>query len=65
MLRVLIQCFIFVGYFIFGFLGSWKLNLVLYTLSPPIFLFAIYMNKLNVKGNFLVRQTWESAGGIH
>ena len=64
LLRVLIQCFIFVGYFIFGFLGSWKLNLVLYTLSPLIFLFAIYMNKLNVKGNFLVRQTWESAGGI-
>ena len=30
----------------------------------PIFLFGVILNKINVKGNVLVTQTWEAAGGI-
>ena len=50
--------------FIFGFFGSWKLALVLLCITPIIIVVGIYLNYLNVKGNTLMRQTWEAAGGI-
>ena len=50
--------------FIFGFFGSWKLSLVLLCMTPIIIVLGIYLNYLNVKGNTLMRQTWEAAGGI-
>ena len=49
---------------IFGFFGSWKLALVLLCITPIIIVVGIYLNYLNVKGNTLMRQTWETAGGI-
>ena len=50
--------------FIFAFFGSWKLTLVILCLFPLFFLFGVILNKINVKGNVLVTQTWEAAGGI-
>ena len=49
---------------IFGFFGSWKLALVLLCITPIIIIVGIYLNHLNVKGNTLMRQMWEAAGGI-
>ena len=62
--RILIDTFIGIGSFIFAFFGSWKLTLVVLCLTPLVVLFGIIMNKQNVKGNTLVRGTWEIAGGI-
>ena len=53
-----------VACFVFGFFGSWKLSLVLLCMTPIIIVIGIYLNYLNVKGNTLMRQTWEAAGGI-
>ena len=53
-----------IGCLIFGFFGSWKLALVLLCITPIIIVVGIYLNYLNVKGNTLMRQTWEAAGGI-
>ena len=49
---------------IFVFFGSWKLALVLLCITPIIIVIGFYLNYLNVKGNTLMRQTWEAAGGI-
>ena len=49
---------------VYAFLGSWKLCLILLCLFPIFILLSIILNKINVKGNSLVRQTWEGAGGI-
>ena len=49
---------------IFSFFGSWKLTLVVLCFLPVVIIMIIIYNKINVKGNFLVRQTWEVAGGI-
>ena len=62
--RVLVDTFIGTASLIFAFLGSWKLSLVLLCFSPISVIIGIFLNKLNVKGNTLVRQTWELAGGI-
>ena len=51
-------------YLIFAFFGSWKLTLVILCFIPLILLLAMIYNKINIKGNSLVRQTWEVAGGI-
>ena len=50
--------------FIFAFFGSWKLSLVTLCFFPIVLILAIIYNKINIKGNSLVRQTWETAGGI-
>ena len=50
--------------FIFSFFGSWKLTLVLLSLYPLVLIIVIYMIKENVRGNSLVRETRENAGGI-
>ena len=62
--RVLVDIFIGTASLIFSFFGSWKLTLVLLCFSPLSIIIGIFLNKLNVKGNTLVRQTWEIAGGI-
>ena len=49
---------------IFGFFGSWKLALVLLCITPLIVIIGIFWNILNIKGNTLMRQAWEMAGGI-
>ena len=61
---VLIHIFSCIASFIFSFFGSWKLSLVVLTFTPVTLFVCILFNKLNVKGNTLVRQTWELAGGI-
>ena len=62
--RILIVSLIAIGNLIFAFFGSRKLSLVLLCFSPFVFLVSYIMNKLNLKGNTLMRQTWEIAGGI-
>ena len=59
-----VSLFTAIASLIFGFFGSWKLALVLLCITPIIIVVGIYLNYLNVKGNTLMRQTWESAGGI-
>ena len=60
----LIDIFIGTLSFIFAFFGSWKLSLVILCFLPVVLIFAAIFHKLNIKGNSLVRQTWEIAGGI-
>ena len=62
--KVVISCFNAGGSFIFAFFGSWKLTLVIFSLFPLSLLITIIMNIINIKGNTLVKQTWEEAGGI-
>ena len=62
--KIIITCFTGAGSFIFAFFGSWKVSLVILSFAPLNLLITIIMNKMNVKGNNLVRQTWEVAGGI-
>ena len=62
--RILVDIFIATASLIFAFFGSWKLTLVLLCFSPISIIIGIILNKLNVRGNTLVRQTWELAGGI-
>ena len=62
--RVLVDIFIGIASLIFAFFGSWKLSLVLLCFTPLSIIVGIFLNNLNVKGNTLVRQTWEMAGGI-
>ena len=62
--KIIITCFTGAGSFIFAFFGSWKVSLVILSFAPLNLLITIIMNKINVKGNNLVRQTWEVAGGI-
>jgi len=63
-MRVVIDIFIGLASFIFAFLGSWKLTLVIFCFTPLCILIGIILNRINVRGNTLVRQTWELAGGI-
>ena len=63
-MRVLIDIFIGIASFIFAFFGTWKLSLVILCFTPLSVLIGIILNRLNVRGNTLVRQTWELAGGI-
>ena len=62
--RVLVDIFIGTASLIFAFFGSWKLALVLLCFLPIYIINGIFLNRFNVKGNTLVRQTWELAGGI-
>ena len=63
-IRILIDIFIGLSSFVFAFFGSWKLSLVILCFTPLSVLIGIILNRLNVRGNTLVRQTWELAGGI-
>ena len=62
--NILMDFFIGIASFIFAFFGSWKLSLVLLCFSPLSLIVSLIFNKINVEGNYLVLQTWESAGGI-
>ena len=64
LVRVVVDSFVTVASLIFAFFGSWKLTLVLLCFFPLAITIGIFLNKLNVRGNTLVRQTWELAGGI-
>ena len=61
---ILIEILVAIAEFIFSFLGSWKLSLVVLCLTPVAIVLGIIYNKINLRGNTLVRKTWELAGGI-
>ena len=61
---ILIDIFVAIAEFIFSFLGSWKLSLVVLCLAPIAIVMGIIYSKINLRGNTLVRKTWELAGGI-
>ena len=50
--------------FIFAFLGTWKLALVLSSFVPIMIVITVIISKKNFRGNTLVKETWEKAGGI-
>ena len=58
--KIIITCFTGAGSFIFAFFGSWKVSLVILSFAPLNLLITIIMNKMNVKGNNLVRQLGKS-----
>ena len=62
--NIIVDFFIALISFIFAFFGSCKLSLVISCFLPLIIILAIIFDKVNIKGNSLVRQTWELAGGI-
>ena len=62
--NVLMDFFVGIASFIFGFFGSWKLSLVLLCFSSLAFLISFIFNRINVEGNYLVMQTWDLAGGV-
>ena len=62
--RVLVDIFIGTASLTFAFFGSWKLTLFLLCFCPISITIGVFLNNLNVRGNTLVRQTWELAGGI-
>ena len=61
---ILMEIFVGIAEFIFSILGPWKLSLVVLCLAPVAAVIGIIFNKINVRGNTLVRKTWELAGGI-
>ena len=60
-LTMISQCI--VG-FIFSFIASWKLTLVMLCVAPVILFFSMFLMFALKKGMILSRKTWETAGGI-
>ena len=60
-ITMLSQCII--G-FIFAFIASWKLTLVMLCVAPLIIFFSMFLMMTMKKGIVLARKTWETAGGI-
>ena len=60
-LTMISQCII--G-FIFAFMASWKLTLVMLCVAPLIIFFSLFLMMAMRKGIMLARKTWETAGGI-
>ena len=60
-LTMISQCI--VG-FIFAFIASWKLTLVMLCVAPIILFFSFFLMFALRKGIILARKTWETAGGI-
>ena len=60
-LTMVAQCII--G-FIFAFMASWKLTLVMLCVAPLIIFFSMFLMMAMRKGIMLARKTWETAGGI-
>ena len=60
-LTMVCQCII--G-FIFAFISSWKLTLVMLCVAPIILFFSMFLMRAMRKGIVLARKTWETAGGI-
>ena len=50
--------------FIFAFISSWKLTLVMLCVAPVILFFTMFLMLALRKGIILGRKTWETAGGI-
>ena len=50
--------------FIFAFIASWKLTLVMLCVAPFIIFFSLFLMFALRKGIVLSRKTWETAGGI-
>ena len=50
--------------FIFAFIASWKLTLVMLCVLPIILFFSLFLMFALRKGIVLARKTWETAGGI-
>ena len=50
--------------FIFAFIASWKLTLVMLCVAPIILFFSLFLMFALRKGIILARKTWEIAGGI-
>ena len=50
--------------FVFAFMASWKLTLVMLCSAPVILFFTLFILKVLKKGIILARMQWESAGGI-
>ena len=50
--------------FIFAFMASWKLTLVMLCVGPIIIFFSMFLMMAMRKGIILARKTWETAGGI-
>ena len=50
--------------FIFAFIASWKLTLVMLCVLPVILFFSLFLMFTLRKGIILARKTWETAGGI-
>ena len=50
--------------FIFAFIASWKLTLVMLCVAPVILFFTMFLMLALRKGIVLARKTWETAGGI-
>ena len=50
--------------FIFAFIASWKLTLVMLCVAPIILFFTMFLMLALRKGIVLARKTWETAGGI-
>ena len=50
--------------FIFAFIASWKLTLVMLCVAPLIIFFSMFLMFALRKGIILSRRTWETAGGI-
>ena len=60
-LTIISQCI--VG-FIFSFISSWKLTLVMLCVLPIILIFSLFLISALSKGITISRKTWETAGGI-
>ena len=50
--------------FVFAFIASWKLTLVMLCVLPAILFFSLFLMVALRKGLILARKTWETAGGI-
>ena len=50
--------------FVFAFISSWKLTLVMLCVAPIIIFFSMFLMFALRKGIILGRKTWETAGGI-
>ena len=59
-----IKICIAIGSLIFAFLGSWKLTLVILCLVPFMIISGVCASRMTMISGVLVREVYESAGGI-
>ena len=50
--------------FVFGFISSWRVTLVMVCMAPIVILLYIILGKILRKGIIIGRRTWENAGGM-
>ena len=56
--------FQFIVGFIVAFIRSWKVSLIMLSLTPIVFLIFYFLHKTLRRGIIIGRKTWESAGGL-